>query len=231
MHCVLDRLAFRLGVLVSCFAAAAIGVNAVEIGHFTPGVPSIRDLVMPEPGFYGVLYNYGYTTDRLNDSGGNEINSVTINPCPGGGVTREVTANVDVYAISPVLIWVSPWKPLGAKYGAYIAPTFGNTSIAGALSSQTGAGRSAEESNFGPGDMFVQPLGWIGRSSIGISLSVMVFTHQSERMTRRRSRWRCSASERSRRRTIWGWAFGRIKFRAPCRTIHGRTNGWLSPLR
>jgi len=88
----------------------------VEIGYFTPGVPSIRDFVMPKPGFYGVLYNYRYSTDRLNDSGRNEINSVTINPGPGGGVTREVRANADVYAISPVLIRVSPWKPVGAKH-------------------------------------------------------------------------------------------------------------------
>jgi hypothetical protein len=115
MLCVPDRLAFRRGVLVSCFAVATIGVNAVEIGYFTPGVPSIRDFVMPKPGFYGVLYNYRYSTDRLNDSGRNEINSVTINPGPGGGVTREVRANADVYAISPVLIRVSPWKPVGGK--------------------------------------------------------------------------------------------------------------------
>jgi len=42
-------------------------------GHFAPGVPNIRDYVVPEPGFYGVLYNYWYDTDQLNDSDGNKI--------------------------------------------------------------------------------------------------------------------------------------------------------------
>jgi len=40
-------------------------------------VLSIRDFAMPEPGFYGEIYNYGYTTDRLNDSSGNKIESAT----------------------------------------------------------------------------------------------------------------------------------------------------------
>jgi len=40
-------------------------------------VLSSRDFAMPEPGFYGEIYNYGYTTDRLNDSSGNKIKSVT----------------------------------------------------------------------------------------------------------------------------------------------------------
>jgi hypothetical protein len=37
-------------------------------------VLSIRDFAMPEPDFYGVIYKYGYTTDRLNDSGGTKLN-------------------------------------------------------------------------------------------------------------------------------------------------------------
>jgi hypothetical protein len=36
---------------------------------------------------------------------------------------------VDVYVLAPTLIWVSPWKILGAKYGAYISPTFSNSSV------------------------------------------------------------------------------------------------------
>ena len=38
-----------------------------EIGHYVPGLPNIRDFAMPAPGFYGVLYHYFYTSDRLND--------------------------------------------------------------------------------------------------------------------------------------------------------------------
>ena len=32
-------------------------------GHFMPGVFGIRDYVVPDPGFYGTLYNFYYTTN------------------------------------------------------------------------------------------------------------------------------------------------------------------------
>ena len=45
-------------------------VNAkLEIGHFNGGVMNMRDYVMPEPGFYGAMYNYFYTTGQLNKAG------------------------------------------------------------------------------------------------------------------------------------------------------------------
>ena len=151
----------KLTIRASCLAAGLLSAQASEVGHFAPGVPNIRDFVVPEPGFYGVLYNYGYTTDQLNDSGGNEINSVTISPGGGPGVTLDVDVDVDVYALAPAFIWISPWKILGAKYGAYISPTFGNTSVGASLATQTGSGRNADDSQFGVGDLFVQPL-WLG---------------------------------------------------------------------
>src|SRR4029077_7896276 len=110
---------------------------AGEIGHFAPGVMDIRDYIVPEPGFYTAIYSNGYTTDRLNDPKGNKVDSVTINPGGGPGVTLGV--DVNVYALAPTLIWVSPCIILGARYGAYIAPTFGNTSVgASAVGGQIG---------------------------------------------------------------------------------------------
>jgi hypothetical protein len=155
--------ALKLAVLVSGLAALGLTsqTEAGETGHFAPGVPNIRDFAVPEPGFYGVLYNYLYTTDRLNDRNGNEVDSVFINPGPGPGVTLDLAVDVDVYAIAPTFIWVSPWTILGGKYGAYISLSFGNTSVGAALATQTGSGRSAEESQFDAGDVFVQPL-WLG---------------------------------------------------------------------
>jgi hypothetical protein len=132
-----------------------------EIGHYAPGLPNIRDFAVPEPGFYGVLYNYSYTTDRLNDGDGDEVNSVTLNPRGGPGVTLDVDVDVDVYALAPTFIWVSPWKILGAKYGAYITPTFANSSVGASLATVTGRGIDAETSQFDVGDLFVQPL-WLG---------------------------------------------------------------------
>ena len=49
-------------------ALAACAAHAAEIGHYAPGVVNIRDFAMPEPGLYGVLYTYYYSTDRLNDA-------------------------------------------------------------------------------------------------------------------------------------------------------------------
>jgi hypothetical protein len=136
-----------------------------EIGHYAPGLPNIRDLAMPAPGFYGVLYNYFYLSDRLNDGDGDEISSVTISPRRGRGrgVTLGVDVDVDVYVLAPTFIWVSPWKILGAKYGAFITPTFANSSVGASLATVTGRGVDAETSTFAVGDLFVQPL-WLGWS-------------------------------------------------------------------
>jgi hypothetical protein len=136
-------------------------VEAGEIGHFAPGVPSIRDLAVPEPGFYGVLYNYLYGADRVNDANGDEIKSITMRPGPGPGVTLDLDVDVNVYALAPTFIWVSKHQVLGGKYGAYITQTIGNTSVAASLSAQTGSGRNVDDSQFGLGDLFVQPL-WLG---------------------------------------------------------------------
>jgi hypothetical protein len=131
-----------------------------EIGHYPPGLLNIRDFAMPAPGLYGVLYNYFYTSDRLNDGNGNKISSITITPRRGPGVTLNVDVDVDAYALAPTFIWVSPWKLLGAKYGAFITPTFANASVGASLATETGRGIDAETSQFALGDLFVQPL-WL----------------------------------------------------------------------
>lgn len=152
---------FLAAAFVGALAFTTTVAHAGEIGHFIPGVPNIRDFVLPEPGFYAVVYNYGYTSDRLNDRSGNKVNSVTIGP--GGGVTLNVAVNVDVYALAPAFIWVSDWKVLGATYGAYIAPSFANSSVGASLATATGRGINSDTSTFDVSDLFVQPL-WLGWS-------------------------------------------------------------------
>jgi hypothetical protein len=145
--------------LVCVLTVAATVAQAGEIGHYAPGVPNIRDFAVPEPGFYGAVYSYWYSTDRLNDRNGNKISSVTVNPGGGPGVTLGVDVNVDVYAVSPMFVWVSDWKFLGAKYAAYLAPSFASSSVGASLSAASGSGRSGGvSSEFGVGDLFVQPL-------------------------------------------------------------------------
>jgi len=75
--------------------APMLNAHAGEIGHFNGGVMNIRDYVVPEPGFYGAIYNYFYTTGQLNNSNGDEIKSVTIKPGPGpaGYDTWQITGD------------------------------------------------------------------------------------------------------------------------------------------
>jgi hypothetical protein len=149
-------------VVLAALCVAASAVQADEVGHFNGGIMSIRDYVVPEDrGFYAILYNYGYTSSRLNDRNGDKRSSVTINPGPGPGVTLGVKVDVDLYAAMPAFMWVTPWEILGAKYAAYVAPTFANQSIHAELAALHGSGRSAEESQFGAGDLFAQPV-WLG---------------------------------------------------------------------
>lgn len=148
-------------VLVLGLVLVTVPTHGSELGHYAGGLPNIRDLVVPEPGFYGILYNYFYTSNRLNDKNGDEIDSITINPRGGPGVTLDIDIDLDVYVLAPAFLWVSPWKVLGAKYGALISPTFSNMSIGAALSTATGRGVDAETSQFDAGDLYVQPL-WLG---------------------------------------------------------------------
>jgi hypothetical protein len=83
----MQRTTLTILVLALGLALIAGTTHGAEIGHYAPGLANIRDLVMPQPGFYGVLYNYFYLSDRLNDGNGDEVNSVTINPRRGPGVT------------------------------------------------------------------------------------------------------------------------------------------------
>src|SRR5271169_5645301 len=149
----------HIGTFLAFVAAGT--AHAADVGHYAPGVMNIRDYVVPDPGFYAADYNYYYTTTRLNDAGGNKISSVTIKPGPGPGVTLKVNVDVNTYANAPTLIWVTPWKILGAKYGAYIAPTFANSSLDASLSTENGRGANPSTSSFGVGDVFVMPV-WLG---------------------------------------------------------------------
>jgi hypothetical protein len=143
---------------------AAFAAQAGEIGHFNGGVMNMRDYLLPEPGFYSALYNYYYTTDRLNDSDGDKISSVTIFPPGGGaGVVVDVDVNVDMYVLVPTLLWVTEIERLGIKYGALISPTFANANLDTLLSTASGRGGDIEAESFGVGDLFVQPV-WLGKT-------------------------------------------------------------------
>jgi hypothetical protein len=135
--------------------------HAGDAGHFAGGMMDTRDYFVPAPGLYGAVYNYMYSTDRYNDQNGNKVSSITLSPGPGQGRTFDVGVNLDMYVLAPALIWVSPWEILGAKYGAYITPTFANANIQSAVYNSRGLGGTTSQATFAPGDMFVQPV-WLG---------------------------------------------------------------------
>ncbi len=156
----------KRNLLLFVLAAAILAVSGLaqagELGHFNPGVPNIRDFLVPEPGLYGTVYNYFYTSERLNDRKGKKVDSVTISPGPGPGLTLNLEVDLDIYALSPMFIWVSPWEVAGVRYAAYIAPSFATSSLGASLTTTRGRGLSGEiDSQFGVGDLFVQPL-WLG---------------------------------------------------------------------
>jgi hypothetical protein len=155
----------RVGRAVMIAAITAATAYA-QSDHYVPGTFNIRDFALPDPGFYGAIYNYGYMTDDLRNVNGNQIKSVTITG-PGGrlSVTLNVNVNVNLYALAPVFIWVPKHKILGAKYGMMLVPTFANSSLSGLLSRAEGAGLTGSAGQFNVGDTFVQPLwlDWTGK--------------------------------------------------------------------
>src|SRR5512137_3158501 len=144
-------------VLITGVLALPTVSRAGDAGHYVGGMMDIRDYFVPDPGFYAALYNYFYSTDRYNDQNGNKVSSTTR---PDGSASP-VSVNLNMYVLAPAFIWVSPWNVLGAKYGAYVAPTFANASLNAVASTVRDRGGTASEATFAPGDMFVEPL-WLG---------------------------------------------------------------------
>ena len=165
------RMLVHAGAVVISLCGAG-SVCAGELGHYAPALLNIRDFFVPEPGFYGALYNYLYSTDTLKNRNGDEVGSLA-RTGPLGTTTVSVEPEVDVFALAPAFIWVSPWKVLGARYGALVVPTFADGSAQVSLSAARsgrfldgGFSRSLEaDTGFGIGDLFVQPvwLGWGGK--------------------------------------------------------------------
>jgi hypothetical protein len=154
------RLAAKAAAFVIAGAAIplAMPARAGELGHFSPVLADVRDYVMPaEPGFAVKLYTYYYAADTFRNGNGDKVSTI---PLPGGG-SATLDVDVGIYVLAPAFLFISDWEILGGHYGAYIIPTFGNSSVGASLRTQTGLGVGADDSDFGVGDLFVQPL-WLG---------------------------------------------------------------------
>lgn len=84
------------------------GSFAAEQSHYVNGVEGIKAASLPPPGVYGRLYTAYYSSDTLRDDHGDKL---------------PVGFNASVLALVPRLIWITPYKFLGADYGMdVIAP-------------------------------------------------------------------------------------------------------------
>ena len=82
---------------------APIGAYAAEIGHFNGGFLNIRDFFVPaEPGFYAAVYNFYYTPTAQRPS---RRRGRYRHRGLGTGVSGLARVDVDMYVLSPVVIW------------------------------------------------------------------------------------------------------------------------------
>ena len=105
-------------------------------------------------------YNYGYTTSTITDNGGNKISQVVI-----GSVPVNVDVDVKLYALSPLVLWITNKKFLGANYGGYIGPSFSNANIAASLSVIEGRESILKSRNSLWATCSFSPCGWDGTAN------------------------------------------------------------------
>lgn len=129
------------------FAAVALAaaMSASAGGHYVPGVEGIQAASVPPPGTYYLGYLVDYNIEKLKSPG-------TSNDIPGSNTGT-------VVALANRVVWISPYKFLGADFGMEtIVPVVGTSltfNTPGISDSQTGIG-----------DVYLGPvvLGWHGPS-------------------------------------------------------------------
>ncbi|HOW66735.1 MAG TPA: transporter [Candidatus Paceibacterota bacterium] len=119
---------FFTTIAASALLAGAVQAQPVA-SHYPVGVEGIKGASLPPPGLYARDYNIFYTANDFPDG----------------------PAHFDafVYVNAPRLIWMSPWKILGATYGADVIVPFGYSDLK--IEGQ-------KFSTFGLGDIQVEPL-------------------------------------------------------------------------
>jgi len=161
---VIPCVARRCGLVVAALAwVVASPSGAAEFGPSSPGGRNVRDFFVPQPGFYLVAYSVYYTSDTLTDSHGNEVKTIDVTPPSGKSIALDFHASVDLFVLAPTVGWIAPWDIAGGRFGVLITPTFGNSSGHTSLKFEDQFDRDTGESQFGVGDLYVQPV-WLGWS-------------------------------------------------------------------
>jgi len=127
-------------ILLSLFTALclpAMGQIAQPLGnHYTPGIEGLEGGSLPPPGFYTRNYFYSYQADRVTN---------------GQGAREPIGFQTMVFAIAPRLLYITPYKILGADYGCSIVLPFvyDHTKI---------SAFDLDQSRVGLADIYVEPL-------------------------------------------------------------------------
>ncbi len=95
----------RLGWGVLLALVLAGGIQAGETGHYVHGLEGIKAATVPGPGLYLRNYNAYYHSDKLTDADGDNAHA---------------GLDADIFAAAWRLIWVTPYKFLGADYGMHV---------------------------------------------------------------------------------------------------------------
>ena len=157
-------------------------------GHYYPGVPGMRDIIMPPEGFYAIYYNPIYGSDDLRDAHGKELSHFsksetqtrfinvegqTVPVTLSGNLSADISTAMMFTTEQLLLYWVPGWKFLGADYAMLLMPSLGYVSIKGKIKArETGTisigdtthtvtanqGIKFKSDDYGFGDMLVQPV-------------------------------------------------------------------------
>jgi hypothetical protein len=126
----------------------AICLPAIEIfaQHYPAGSEGIKDASLPLPGFYIKDYNSFYYAGEM----------------PGFNRQFEKGFNAFTYTQAPRLIWMTPWRFLGADYGVAMRLPFAYKQATHRVATSTGGFPSGSvemaADQFGLADMQIEPL-------------------------------------------------------------------------
>ena len=85
-----------LSLATAAALTSAVNAHAGEIGHYNRGILNIRDYLMSDPGFYGVIYvGYGFWTQQIQGA---------VAWCPTAVVlplTYEINGNKEDFDLTP----------------------------------------------------------------------------------------------------------------------------------
>jgi hypothetical protein len=151
-------------VLIGLALNAPTRVAAIELSHYAPGLPNVDDVFLPPPEAGELVYAQyflWYSTDTYKNATGRKVDSVSFRGPLGNERRIDFDFDIDQFVIAPAFMWAPKnFSVLGARYGAYTVIPIGNPSSSAAIDTQIGFGRDLDDSAWGLGDVFFQPL-WL----------------------------------------------------------------------